>query len=108
MLFEYCCNMGSPIETHSRTARYYVFLFMCAVAGLLLSVYLVYEDFAPAGERACDVGSLVSCSKVLDSEYSWLLGVPVAVFGVVSLVLLTNACARARARDTQRARFCHG
>ena len=78
MIFE---AMGS---SENRTPRLYLLLFMCAVAGLLTSLYLVYEDFAPSGDRACDLGQLVSCSKVLDSDYSWLFGVPVAVFGVVS------------------------
>jgi uncharacterized membrane protein len=60
--------------------------------GFCVSVFLTLQHYGLVGSSAlCELGSSLSCSAVLGSSYAVLLGVPVAVLGVVYFVLAT-AC----------------
>mmetsp|Transcript_38644 Transcript_38644/g.90302 ORF Transcript_38644/g.90302 Transcript_38644/m.90302 type:complete len:114 (+) Transcript_38644:34-375(+) len=51
--------------------------------GLLTSLYLALDHITHVGkERDCDISDHISCTTVLDSEFSKILGVPVAFAGV--------------------------
>lgn len=51
-----------------------------ALAGLLVSVYLLLHQLGVTGSLAC--GGSGSCERVQASPYAWLFGVPVAAYGV--------------------------
>ncbi len=55
-------------------------LLLSAAAGAALSLYLGMEH-ASAGQAICDISEKISCTAVNSSEYSKLLGVPVALYG---------------------------
>jgi uncharacterized membrane protein len=57
-----------------------------AVAGIGVATYITISD-AGGGAPACLVGGS-GCQTVADSQYSHLLGVNVAVFGIVGYALL--------------------
>jgi len=57
-----------------------------AVAGIGVAIYITISD-AGGGAPACLVGGN-GCQTVADSQYSHLLGVNVAVFGIVGYALL--------------------
>jgi uncharacterized membrane protein len=64
-----------------------------ALAGIGVATYITISD-AGGGAPACLAGGN-GCQTVADSQYSHLLGVNVAVFGIVGYVLLlTSALAR--------------
>jgi uncharacterized membrane protein len=63
-----------------------------SLAGLGLSVYLTVEHFAAPGTLACPANATVDCGRVTTSAQSTLLGVPVAVLGVVFFLAMTLAC----------------
>ena len=64
-----------------------------AVAGICVAVYITIAD-SGGGAPACLAGGS-GCQTVADSQYSHLLGVNVAVFGIVGYVLLlTSALVR--------------
>ncbi|HEX5589287.1 MAG TPA: vitamin K epoxide reductase family protein [Candidatus Limnocylindrales bacterium] len=61
------------------------------VIGLAIAAYLSIVELG-GGVPVC--GPLKGCETVAQSEYSWIAGVPVAVYGVgLSLLLLTLALA---------------
>jgi uncharacterized membrane protein len=57
-----------------------------AIAGIGVATYITISD-AGGGAPACLVGG-GGCQTVAESEYSDLLGINVAVFGIVGYVLL--------------------
>lgn len=63
--------------------------FVVAVIGLALSVYLTIEHFTSSTTLACPEGQTVNCTKVTTSEWSSILGVPVAPLGLVYFVAMT-------------------
>ena len=71
--------------TYERSIRTIIAL---AAAGLLLSLYLLYDHFDDTDHAFCDFGSHISCTKVKNSPWALLFNVPVAAFGVGWFVVL--------------------
>lgn len=63
---------------------YKKFLYLLALAGILVSLYLTYTKFSNS-KIICSFGN---CNVVQNSEYSTLLGIPVALFGVFYYFLI--------------------
>ena len=63
-----------------------------AVAGLAVSAYLTFEHFTDNSTLACSIGGVVDCAKVATSAWSYVLGIPVAVLGLVFFAVTTALC----------------
>ncbi len=75
-------------------------ILVLSVLGLLVSLYLVQNHYAPAAEGSfCDFTESVSCSLVNTSVYSMLLGVPVAIFGALWFVVLFFMALKSMKKD---------
>ena len=59
-----------------------------SVAGIVISGYLTWQWFEAASASWCDVSTYFSCSRVRDSPYSAVGGVPTAVVGVAGFAVL--------------------
>jgi uncharacterized membrane protein len=59
---------------------------LIALVGLGASIYLTYEHFTQNASLACSANSVVDCLAVTTSRQSRILGVPVAVLGLVFFV----------------------
>jgi uncharacterized membrane protein len=60
-----------------------------AVLGLAAAAYLTVEHFSSSSSLACPENATINCTKVTTSSYSHVLGVPVALAGLVYFVLMT-------------------
>ena len=60
-----------------------------SVAGVAVAAYLTYEHFTAGTTLACPNTGVVNCVKVTSSEYSKLLGIPVALLGLLFFVGMT-------------------
>jgi uncharacterized membrane protein len=58
------------------------------VIGLGIAIYLTYEHYTGNKSLVCSDNGAVNCAKVTTSKWSSLLGVPVAVYGLVFFVVL--------------------
>ena len=62
-----------------------------ALAGLLISLYLLLHQVGLVGRLACGTGA---CEQVQSSRYAWVFGVPVSAIGVAGyLAILVVALA---------------
>ena len=57
-------------------------------AGLAVASYLTYEHFTSSSSLACSDSGVINCLKVTTSSYSAVVGVPVAVLGVVFFAVM--------------------
>ncbi|HET7523758.1 MAG TPA: vitamin K epoxide reductase family protein [Acidimicrobiales bacterium] len=61
----------------------------CSLAGVGVSGYLTFEHFTASSTLACPAtGSAIDCLKVTTSSYSQLLGMPVALLGLVFFAVM--------------------
>jgi uncharacterized membrane protein len=74
-----------------------------AVAGLLVAGYLTVEHFTASTTLACPETGVVNCTKVTTSEQSKVLGIPVALLGLVFFVPMVIACLPPLWRDQRPA-----
>lgn len=71
--------------------------FVLAIAGLVISGYLSYEHFTGSKTLACSDTGLVNCLKVTTSQWSVILGLPVAVAGFAFFAGMVLFCLPMRA-----------
>jgi len=62
---------------------------LLSIAGVAVAAYLTYEHFTAGTTLACPDTGVVNCMKVTSSEYSKLLGIPVALLGLGFFVGMT-------------------
>jgi uncharacterized membrane protein len=63
-----------------------------SLAGLAVSAYLTYEHYSASATLACPDTGAINCVKVTSSSYSELLGIPVALLGLLYFVGVTALC----------------
>ncbi len=63
------------------------FLQILLIISIITSIYLTYLHYAEE-ESFCDISTTISCDIVNKSEWSELFGVPVAIFGLFTFILL--------------------
>jgi uncharacterized membrane protein len=62
------------------------------VLGLGVAGYLTFEHYTSSSTLACSDKGAINCLKVTTSSYSKVLGVPVALLGLVFFVAMTVLC----------------
>jgi len=63
-------------------------IIILALAGTIDSGYALKQHYAPADVSSCDFSETVSCTAVNQSEYSEVVGIPVAAIGIAGYVML--------------------
>jgi uncharacterized membrane protein len=71
------------------------------VIGLADAVYLTVTHFTTTVHLACSGGGTIDCEKVTTSPQSYILGVPVAVLGLVFFVVYAGLCTPAAWRSPE-------
>jgi len=66
-------------------------LVLC-VLGLGVAGYLTFEHYTASRTLACSDNGAINCLKVTTSSYSKVLGVPVALLGLLFFVAMTALC----------------
>jgi uncharacterized membrane protein len=64
---------------------------LLALAGLAVSGYLTIEHYTASATLACPETGVINCQKVTTSTQSAILGIPVAVLGLIFFVIMTPA-----------------
>ncbi len=69
-----------------------------SLLGIMISIYLTAYHYAGI-PLACPTGGIINCENVLNSSYAYLLGVPIAVFGVAFFAVEILLLLRMRSED---------
>jgi uncharacterized membrane protein len=62
------------------------------LAGIGASAYLTVEHYSSSPSYACPESATINCLKVTTSSYSELLGIPVALLGLLFFLAMTPLC----------------
>ncbi len=55
-----------------------------SVVGFVLAMYLTMLDYGATSGEFCSISESVNCEAVSQSKYAKMLGIPVAVFGMIA------------------------
>ena len=79
--------MNRPAQPVARWAV--AVTFILSLLGLGVSIYLTIQHFRGSHYMGCTSSGFVNCTKVTTSAQSEILGIPVAVLGVVNYMVMT-------------------
>ena len=87
MQFAVSATGNQPVEASAVSTKYNRALFLAiailAVAGVVVSVVSLQRHYARSASAFCDFGERFNCDIVNRSEYSSVMGIPVAGIGIV-------------------------
>ena len=63
--------------------------FLLSLLGLAISIYMTYQHFHGSTYLACSTSGFENCTKVTTSPQSRIIGIPVAVLGVVNYTFMS-------------------
>ncbi len=79
-----------------------------AVCGIVLSAESLQRHYATSKTTFCDIGETFNCDIVNRSEYSSILGIPVALIGMLGYGALAGLATVYRDRRETPAMLCGG
>lgn len=58
-------------------------MIILSLVGLAISIYLTLYHYFPSVPLVCQTSSLINCANVLNSQYAFIFGFPVALYGII-------------------------
>jgi vitamin-K-epoxide reductase (warfarin-sensitive) len=93
-------DQSAPSNTTPANGRFlFAAIASLAVAGIILSAISLQRHYAKSATAFCDFGERFNCDIVNRSEYSTVMGIPVAGIGVVGYGVLLALATVYRARE---------
>jgi vitamin-K-epoxide reductase (warfarin-sensitive) len=83
-----CQPAGESTNPARQSQILYRVIAVLAVAGTLVSAISLQRHYAKSSSAFCDFGERFNCDIVNRSEYSTLMGIPVAAIGIVGYAFL--------------------
>ena len=95
---------GPNVSPTGHNRGLFVAIAVLALAGIVVSAVSLQRHYAKSATAFCDVGEKFNCDIVNRSEYSEMMGIPVAGIGVVGYGVLfaLSTIYRARAKTPLR------
>ena len=81
-------GLGQPDAEDSTKCRLQLAIALVALAGVLVSSVSLYHHFGTSKTSFCTFGESFNCDIVNRSAYSTVLGVPVALIGILGYLLI--------------------
>jgi vitamin-K-epoxide reductase (warfarin-sensitive) len=97
-------SVGSTSHSAPKNRALFIAISLLAVAGMAISVFSLQRHYAKSATAFCDVGERFNCDIVNRSEYSSIVGIPVAAIGVIGYgaLLALSTLYRSRAETSLR------
>jgi uncharacterized membrane protein len=92
-------------EVGSRTRILFLAIAVLSLAGIIVSAVSLQRHYAKSATSYCEIGEKFNCDIVNRSEYSSLLGIPVAGIGLAGYALLLALSTFQRSRPETPARL---
>jgi uncharacterized membrane protein len=90
--FAVSATPDSPLASNSALAKsirvLFLFIAILALAGMVVSAVSLQRHYAKSASAFCDFGERFNCDIVNRSEYSTVMGIPVAAIGVAGYGVL--------------------
>lgn len=68
--------------------RFYKWIEILAVLGIVLAIYLLFEQFTQSSFKPCNINSTVNCEAIISGAVSKTLGVPTPLYGLIGYILI--------------------
>jgi uncharacterized membrane protein len=78
--------------------KYYDWVKMLGVIGLILAIYLLWQQFFQPIFQPCNINATVNCNAVISGPVSKTLGIPTPLIGFVGYIMILIGAFRKNAK----------
>lgn len=71
----------------------YLILKCLSVVGIILALFLLWEQFFHPSFQPCNINSTINCDAIINGPVARTLGIPTPVFGLVGYMIIFYAAA---------------
>lgn len=71
--------------------KLYIVVRVLAGLGIVLAIYLLWQQFARPDFQPCNINSSVNCDAIITGEVSKTLGIPTPLIGLIGYVIVLIA-----------------
>ncbi len=73
------------------TERIYLYVKFLAALGIILAVYLLWQQFARPSFQPCTINATVNCDAIISGEVAKTLGIPTPLYGLIGYIVILVA-----------------
>lgn len=81
-------KLNKTLKMNRTSKKILLALIILSIIAMIDASYLTYTRYSPSTSSFCDVGKNFSCSVVNKSVYSTLFGIPVALLGFLTFLII--------------------
>ena len=70
------------------TKKIFPIISVLSVLGIILAVYLLYQQFFRPAFQPCYVNSFINCEAVISGAVAKTLGIPTPLFGLIGYIII--------------------
>lgn len=78
--------------------KYFKWVKILSIIGVILALYLLFEQATAGATSVCNFNSRVNCNAVINGEVSKTLGIPTPLFGLVGYIVILFAALRKKTK----------
>lgn len=78
--------------------KYFDWVKILAFIGIILALFLLWEQFFKPTFRPCNVNAVVNCDAVIDGPVAKTLGIPTPLYGLIGYTVIFWAAFRKNAK----------
>lgn len=71
--------------------KLFKYIFYLSIAGILLAIYLLWEQITQSSFRPCNLNSTINCDAIISGAVSKTLGLPTPLYGLIGYVVIAYA-----------------
>lgn len=68
--------------------KYYTYIKILSSIGVLLAVYLLWQQISRPAFQPCNINSFINCDAVISGEVAKTFGVPTPLYGLVGYIVI--------------------
>ncbi len=72
----------------NRTSKIFRWVQILSSIGVLLALYLLWEQLSHSPFKPCDINSIVNCDAIISGAVSKTLGVPTPLYGLIGYIVI--------------------
>jgi uncharacterized membrane protein len=72
----------------SESSRIYLYIKILASFGILLAVYLLYEQIAQSPFAPCNINATVNCDAIISGPVAKTFGIPTPLIGLIGYIVI--------------------
>lgn len=76
------------------SALLYKYVQILSVIGLLLSIYLLWQQFFQPAFKPCSINASINCDAVINGPVAKTLGIPTPLYGFVGYIVILLAAVK--------------